>query len=321
VTLLACEWFARVGVDVAVVEVGLGGRLDATNLVRPVVTAITTIARDHEAWLGHDLAAIAGEKAGIVKPGVPLAMGVLPAEAAEVVVAAAAGAGAPLVRVGAQALLEDRPDGLAFRAPGVCWDGLGLGLPGRFQRDNAAVALATLALLPPELAVPVAAVRRGLLDVRWPGRLAVVGRNPVVVLDGAHNPAGVAALAGELPAVLGGRRAVLLFAAMADKAWAEMLAPLLPLVARVIVTRVGRRGADPEDIVRACAGRVCVEAIADPRAALAAALSAAGTDGAVVAAGSLFLVGEVYAGLEATRGRPLFEPWHGQRTGGTEAAL
>src|SRR3989442_7817181 len=146
-TLIAFEWFACVGVDVGVIEVGLGGRLDATNLVEPVVTAITSIALDHEAWLGHDLAAIAAEKAGIVKPGVPLALGRLTEEAARVVAARAAEAGAPVVRVGIDAALAETPDGLAFHGPGVTWDGLRLALRGAFQRDNAAVALTALPLV------------------------------------------------------------------------------------------------------------------------------------------------------------------------------
>src|SRR5207247_5036911 len=111
-TLIAFEWFARLGIDVGVIEVGLGGRLDATNLVEPAVTAITSIALDHEAWLGHDLAAIAAEKAGIVKAGVPLPLGPPPAAAARVVVATAAGAGAPQVCVGVDAALAEIHYGL-----------------------------------------------------------------------------------------------------------------------------------------------------------------------------------------------------------------
>src|SRR5947209_2479141 len=116
VTLLACEWFARLGVDVGVIEVGLGGRLDATNLVRPVVTAITSIAIDHEEYLGRDLASIAAEKAGIAKPAVPLVIGGLPVEADAVITAHAGAVGAPLVRAGV--LQDDPAAGLVFHAPG-----------------------------------------------------------------------------------------------------------------------------------------------------------------------------------------------------------
>src|SRR6185503_18591660 len=139
-------WFARVGIDVGVIEVGLGGRLDATNVVRPLVTAITSIAMDHEAFLGNDLAAIAGEKAGILKPGVPAVMGRLPAVAAAVVRERAEALGIRLVRTGVDARLEEGEDGLRFVGPGGAWDRLRLGLPGGFQRENAEVALTALQL-------------------------------------------------------------------------------------------------------------------------------------------------------------------------------
>jgi len=319
VTLLAFEWFARMRIEMGVIEVGLGGRLDATNLVEPVVTAVTTIAHDHEAWLGHDLSSIAAEKAGILKPGVPAVLGCLPPEAEGVIVAAARRLGVPLVRVGTDGVLEEAGDGLVFRGPGVVWDRLRLGLTGRFQRDNAAVALTALARA--GIAVPAEAVRVGLATVRWPGRLAVAGQAPLVVLDGAHNPAGTATLARELPAVVGTRRVVLLFAVMADKSWRAMLAPLLPLVARAVVTRVGRRGENPHAVAAELAPTVPVEAVESPQQALAAAFAAAGRDGAVLVTGSLFLVGEAYAALGWTGARPLFEPWHLPGGGGTEPAL
>src|SRR5262249_33511143 len=140
-TLLAFEWFAEVGVEVGVIEVGLGGRLDATNLVRPIVTAITSIGIDHVEFLGNDLASIAAEKAGIVKAGVPLVLGDVPPEAERVILARAAALGAPVVRAGVDGTLRVADDALAFAGPDVQWDGLRLGLAGRFQRENAVVAL------------------------------------------------------------------------------------------------------------------------------------------------------------------------------------
>src|SRR5579884_1702855 len=127
-TLLAFEWFVAIGVEAAVVEVGLGGRLDATNVIHPLATAITSIALDHEEFLGTDLAAIAREKAGIVKPGVPLAVGPVPAAAA-VIDAQAAAAGAPVARVGVDGVLAEAAGGLVFTGPGgVRWEGLPLAL-------------------------------------------------------------------------------------------------------------------------------------------------------------------------------------------------
>ena len=320
VTLVAFEWFARIGIEVGVIEVGLGGRLDATNLVHPAGTAITSIGLDHVEYLGPDVATIAGEKAGILKPGTPLALGPVPPEAEEVILARAREVGAPAARVGPDAAVAERGDALAFRGPGVVWDGLRLALPGRFQRDNAAVALLLLALVRDRFPCPPDAVRRGLARVRWPGRLAVVGAEPRVVLDGAHNPDGMAALVAELPALVGTRPVDLVFAAMADKNWAAMLAALLPHVRRVIVTRVGRRGAAPVEIARAIGARVPVDAEDDPRAALDATLSRAAPGEAVLVTGSLFLVGEAYAALErAGVVGALFEPWQGPGSGGTEA--
>ena len=314
-TLLAFEWFARVGIDVAVVEVGLGGRLDATNVLAPLATAITSIGIDHVEYLGPDLRSIAAEKAGILKPGVPLALGAVPPEAEDVIVERARALGAPVARVGADGVLA----GDVFRGAGVVWDRLRVGLPGTFQRANAALALLVLALVRDRLPCPVDAVRSGLAGVRWPGRLAVVSEAPLVVLDGAHNADGIATLVRELPAVVGGRALDLVFAAMADKRWDAMLATLLPHVRAVIATRVGRRGAAAADVAAAVAGRVPVEAVDDARAGLRAALARARPQDAVLVTGSLFLVGEAYAEL-ARLGRvgPLFEAWKPPGAGGTE---
>jgi dihydrofolate synthase/folylpolyglutamate synthase len=305
-TLLALEWFARIGVEVAVVEVGLGGRLDATNTVRPVVTAVTSIAHDHEEWLGHELRQIAFEKAGIAKPGVPLVVGRVPPEADTVVAARAAEVGAPLFRAGR----DGRLDGAVFRGPDATeWNGLTVGLGGAFQRRNAEVALLVLAQLRQRCAVDAEAVQTGLAVVRWPGRLAVLGTTPLVVVDGAHNPAGVAALAAELPDLVGARRLVLVFAVMADKAWPAMLEHLLPRAAEVVITRVGRRGLDPDALAAALGGGIPVRAVPDAGEAVRATVASAAPDDAVLITGSLFLVGAAYAALAP--GTMLFEPWHG----------
>jgi dihydrofolate synthase / folylpolyglutamate synthase len=316
-TLLAFEWLAARRVDVAVLEVGLGGRLDATNVIEPAVTAITAIGRDHEAWLGSTLGAIAAEKAGILKPGIPLALGVVPPEADAVIRARAAAVGAPVLAVGEDARLEDGAEGLLFTAPGVRWAALRPALAGGFQRANAAVALAAAALARARFALPEEAVRRGLAEVRWPGRLAIVRERPRVVLDGAHNPDGARALASELPGLARGGPVTLVFAVMADKAWEAMLESLGPHLARAICTRVGRRAADPVRVAAALASSRPARAVAEPRAALAAALAETPADGTVLVAGSLFLVGEAYAMLGV---RP-FEPWKAPDTGGTQAAL
>jgi dihydrofolate synthase/folylpolyglutamate synthase len=318
-TLLAFEWFARIGVEVAVVEVGLGGRLDATNCVQPVGTAITAIAHDHEAWLGETLASIAAEKAGIVKAGVPLVTGSLPPEAAAVVAAHAEAVAAPLFRAGIDGVLTAERDGDVFRGPGgIVWDGLRVTLPGAFQRDNAAVALTLLAVLRDVLPCDGDAVRRGLADVRWPGRLAVVAERPRVIVDGAHNPAAIDAVLRELPALVGDRPLTLVFAVMADKAWRAMLTTLVPRARRVVLTRVGRRGLDPAALAGEIDPGIPTRREPDPRVAITTAIAETPPDGAVLVIGSLFLAGEAYAalGAEATG---LFRPWHAWNADGTEA--
>jgi len=326
-TLIAFEWFARIGVEVAVVEVGLGGRLDATNVVDAVATAVTSIALDHEEFLGHDLAAIAAEKAGILAPGVPVVVGGLPPAAEAVVRARAAAVGAPLLQAGRDGRLvpaSSLPDGpgdgarnrFVFAGEGTAgWDELRLGLPGAFQRANAEVALTLLAAVQRRFPCSADAVRRGLGDVAWPGRLATLATAPLLVADAAHNPAGVAALAAELPALLGGRPAVFVVAVMQDKPWPEMLRALAPFARTMVCTQVGRRAVDAATLAATVAAPVERVVCPAPPEAIARARALAGPDGAVVVTGSLFLVGAAYAAA----GRPLFPPWQGWETGGTGA--
>ena len=192
-------------------------------------------------------------------------------------------------------------------------------MPGAFQRGNAEVALLAVAALRGRLACDEAAVRRGLESAAWPGRLAVVRRSPLVLLDGAHNPAGAAALVRELPGLLGGRRTTLVFAVMRDKEWRGILDRLLPHAGRVVATRVGPRGADPAEVVAAIADRVPAVAIDDAHRAVAETVAAAGPDDAVLITGSLYLVGEAYSGLAAP-GESLFRPWNPPDAGATEPA-
>jgi dihydrofolate synthase/folylpolyglutamate synthase len=229
----------------------------------------------------------------------------------------AATVGAPLVRA-ADARLDDGPGGLAYRGPhAVVWSGLAPGLPGAFQRENARTALTLLATLRESLGVDEAAVRTGLRTVRWPGRLAVLSAEPLVIADGAHNPDGMAALSAEVPAAVGGRPTTLVFAVMADKRWGVMLEAILPRVDRVVATRVGRRGLDPRRIADAVGGRAPVDVVADPGEAVRHACRTAPAGGAVLVAGSLFLVGEAYAALGVATG--LVPAWQGWERIGTEA--
>ena len=278
-TAAAFELFRDARVEVAVLEVGLGGRLDATNVVSPIATAITSIAFDHQLHLGHTLAAIAREKAGIVKPGVPLVLGPLDPEAADAIAAIAAERGAEIVR-----------------ASPADADGFVVGLPGIHQRANAGVAVRLLRLLDARgVSVSRDAIAAGLAEPHWPGRLETrrFGDGREMLLDAAHNPAGAAALASYLEATEGGPRP-LVFAAMKDKSVREMFAVLLPVVDRLIVTRATtKRSADPETLA-AIAGEVAPALRVDVAPTIADALDRAWrASPRIVVAGSIFLLGDV----------------------------
>jgi len=308
-TVIAFVHFARQAVDAAVIEVGLGGRLDATNVVDPAVAVITTIGLDHMQWLGDTLPAIAAEKGGIIKPGRPLVLGRVVGEAAVVLRGLAAERGAPVLeaerdyRVGGSAAGLDF-DGLGWRLRGVP-----LALRGAHQRDNAGTALAALAAVRDRLPVGAEAVRRAFAEVVWPGRLDVVGGAPLTILDGAHNADGVAALADELPALLDGRPLHLLFAVMGDKDWRPMVERLAPLCRSVVVTEVLRpRGAGAVAVGDSFRPYCPVAIEPDPVQAWRYVVARTPAEAAIVATGSLFLVGALYAGGVSAARQPVDPP-------------
>lgn len=294
-TVMAFLHFARSGVGVAVIEVGLGGRLDATNVIDPVVSVITTIGLDHTEFLGETIEAIAAEKGGIIKPGRPVVIGRVPREAEDVIRRIAAHQGAAVFAWERDFDVAVDADGMTFTGPGVSWLGLALGLHGTYQRENMATALAALSQLPATLAVDQTAVRRGLAAVRWPGRFEQIGSDPLVVLDGAHNLEGTRALVRELRAMAGGRPVRVLFAVMRDKPWAAMIEQLAPLCAGAVVTEVlPPRGAAAADVAAVWARYCPTAVVCDPAAAWAQVRSCAKRGEIVVVTGSLFLIGAVY---------------------------
>jgi len=309
VTVIAFLHFARARVALAVVEVGLGGRLDATNVVTPEVAVITSIGRDHEEYLGDTLDAIAREKAGIIKAGRPVVVGSVAAEPAAAIAEIAAQRQAPALWYGRDFTVSD---GVPFRFDGCGGniDGLRVALRGAHQQGNAATALATIGCVRGRFPVSDAVIRQGLADVRWPGRLEVVQTRPLVILDGAHNADGLAALVRELPRVAGARRVHVLFAVMRDKRWGEMVEVLGPVAASATVTRVlPPRGADPEPVARAFGAFCPARVVPSPVAAVEEVLSQAGPDDAVLVSGSLFLIGAVYPVFLGRRGgRSPFDP-------------
>ncbi len=301
-TALAFQYFCECRVEVAVLEVGLGGRFDATNVVEPLATAITTIGLDHEAYLGSTLDAIAFEKAGIVKPAVPVVLGRLEASPRGVIEQRASAVGAPVYGLDREfhchgtSAADCRYVGMAAQ-----YDHLSAPLQGRFQLDNLACALALIELTRERgLVVPEAAVRSGLQHVAWEGRLDIVGDAPTVMLDGAHNPAAAAVLAEYLADWRRARpdaRISLIVGMMRDKHPREFLAPLLPQVDRLILTQAdlprASTGSELRLLLRDCAPSA--EVAPTPADALASAKRSAAPSDLICVTGSLMLVGELKA--------------------------
>ncbi|MFQ5465306.1 MAG: bifunctional folylpolyglutamate synthase/dihydrofolate synthase [Thermodesulfobacteriota bacterium] len=301
-TAMAFEIFRQRGVDIAVVEVGMGGRLDATNAARAVVSVITNIGLDHSAHLGCDPERVASEKAGIIKKGGAVVTGEQARPPLDVITGAARRKGSTILRLGADFSMTPlaRPGSFDYSGAGVEMKGLSTPLAGAHQLTNAAVAVAVAGALM-EMGFPVTpgSIRRGLRGTRWPGRLEVVSKRPLLLLDCAHNPPGAEALASYL-AALGRRRLILVAGIMEDKDIDGILTPLLPLAATFIATSPRfPRAAPARRLARiARAHDVRAETRTPVSAALRYALELARPADAVVVAGSIFTVGEAKKALD-----------------------
>jgi len=302
VTAMAFAHFARERVNFGVFEVGLGGRLDATNILSPLVTIITRIDFDHESFLGHSLREIAAEKAGILKPGVPVVLAEQRQEAREVIVARATELGCPVVEPSEvfQVTQESMEDG-CVRARVIEVDSgaafeIAPNLPGRFQLQNALNAVATARLLRNRgFQIIDDAVMRGIAETVWPGRLEKLQSDPAVYLDGAHNPGAARELAHFLEQNFAGRKVWLVYAALRDKAVDEVAGLLFPHAAEVIFTtaRISRAVSAPQlaEIAGHHAARFSV--IPDAERAFERALAQAAPEDAIFITGSLYLVGQL----------------------------
>jgi dihydrofolate synthase/folylpolyglutamate synthase len=300
-TLVALEHFAREEVEIAILEVGLGGRLDATTTARPRLTAIARVGMDHMEFLGDTLEAIAREKAAILRKGVPAVVAEQRPEALAIIEAVAASVEAPLLVEGRDFSLDELG---RYRGPELALDGLALGLHGAHQHHNAAVAVTCARLLDQQgVLLRHEAIRTGLQRTRWPGRLEQISGHPPLLLDGAHNEDGIAALVAALGAPpYAGRAVHLVFGVVSDKRVEPMLRALLPRCASATFTPVPTpRSLEPASYL-ALARSLCpvVNVAASPEEALAGARVLAGPDAWVLVAGSLYLVGAVKALLEHT---------------------
>jgi dihydrofolate synthase/folylpolyglutamate synthase len=290
-TLAAFLWFAQQELDVAILEVGLGGRLDATNVVTPEVTSVVSVGLDHTDRLGDTIAAIAAEKAGILKPGVPMVVGPLPKDALSAVRVMAKERGCPLIVAGTDFRVEGSPEDFSYRSARLSLSGLSCGLSGAHQVQNAGVALAMLERWSerrPELAVDEAAMRAGLKSAQNPGRFEWLADD--LLIDGAHNVDGARALASALAALPRDRPRTLLLGASKDKDVRAIAAALRPMIDRVFTTSCAHpRAMLPGEVAERLVGLGVPVLPAGPiEDALPMARQGRGL---VIVAGSLFLAG------------------------------
>lgn len=298
VTALALTLFAEEQVDWAVIEVGMGGRLDATNVIEPQVTLITNVSYDHQEYLGNTLAAIAREKAGIIKKGIPVITAARQPLVQGILKATCFRHAAPLYSLGSEFRVRRNQDG-TFQYQGIRrrWPALGVGLKGDHQYRNAALALAALEVLEQShvLVLNEESLGEGLASVHWPARLEVLHEKPLILLDGAHNAQGAETLRDALKTCFKYRKLHLVLGIMADKDIKGILRRLLPLAETAIFTQPRyARAAEPEELKRLARPYLKKHyVINDPAAAIEQAKLLADPDDAICIAGSLYFAGEV----------------------------
>jgi dihydrofolate synthase/folylpolyglutamate synthase len=297
VTVMALAYFASEGCDLVIWETGLGGRLDATNIVQPLASVITNIQYDHQKYLGETLASIAAEKAGIIKHGSPVITGTDAAEALEVIRRKALELDAPFTVVG------------SWQAHEPPLDTLPLPLLGEHQKMNAAVAIATVHALAAVIPCTRAAIHSGLSHVYWPGRLqlATVGSGQKFLLDGAHNLSGAESLATALETYFPDSKPALILGILKDKDWTHMCQRLAPLAGKVLLVPVhSERTAEPHGLAEVC--RLAnSDAEVTECASMSEALVLSAKSPFVTVAGSLYLIGEAMELLGLSPTKPVEE--------------
>jgi len=307
-TAMALAYFARENTEIAIMEVGMGGRLDATNVIRPLVSVITNISMEHQFYLGNRLLDIAAEKGGIIKEGIDLVTGATQPQVIDLFRSICEEKGTPFRRLGKD-MRYRRAKGPTLDYFGIrrhlC--GMELGLRGQFQIRNGALALATLELLE-EKGIKVSSehIREGLKKTSWPGRMQIISQDPTILLDGSHNPAAVRALAASIKKDFKYRRLILVIGVMEDKEIGKLLSGILPISDYAIYTRpVYSRAASPQTLAFEAAPLQKDGEVA-PRLteALDRAREMAHPDDLIVVCGSLFTVGEAMSYLDPEAYRP-----------------
>ena len=300
-TAMALYEFGRQAVDWAVVETGMGGRLDATNVLKPAVSIITNVSLEHQSYLGATLAEIAGEKGGIIKSHTPVVTAVSQPSAISVLENLASDLSAPLFRLKKDFRVRRNADhSFSYYGLDHVWKGITTSLTGSHQVENAALVLAACELLNrSNITISIEQIQAGLGSTRWPGRLEVVSDHPMIILDGAHNLNASKELAKYLKTELKGRRITLVIGILEDKPYAEILGHLLPACSRVILTSPKIDRALSVDALYPVAAALTadVRTIPDVSRAVSFAVQNARPDEVICVAGSLYVVGEAKAFL------------------------
>ncbi len=300
-TAMALHAFGKADVDWAVIETGMGGRLDATNSLQPAVSIISNISMEHRFYLGHTISQIAGEKAGIIKTKTPVITGARQKAAADVIRRAAKSKSAPFFRLGEHFRVRRNAKSGGFTYYGMenVWPGMHTRLTGNHQIDNAAIVLAACEILKRRASIELSAIREGLKTHQWPGRLEMLNTIPAILIDGAHNLMAARHLARFLKEQMGDRKITLVIGILDDKPYRSMLQSLLPQCHRVILTRPIIDRSLPAEILYKTGKSIIdrLEIIPDVADAVTYAYNTTEPEGLICIAGSLYVVGEAKEAL------------------------
>lgn len=306
-TVMALIYFARENTDIAIMEVGMGGRLDSTNVIEPIVSVITSISLDHQFFLGSNLIKIAGEKAGIIKEGTDLATAVKNGSIVRLYENICRDKKAPLWRVGKDTRYRTSESGLNYYGLNRRIKGLQLGVNGRFQNRNAALALTVIELLEKKgFKISIKSITEGMMGVSWPGRLHIISKNPFIVVDGAHNRDAIKKLTEAVVRGFKYRRLILVIGIMGDKDIKGILGRVIPIADYVIYTAPDYyRSARPETLMEKSEHlKKAGEIIPGIPGAIKRAKSMAGRKDLILITGSLFTVGEALAFIDPDKYMP-----------------